>query len=374
MSRTGRPTNSAARLDILQRIAAGKSMGEIVREGPYNRGQVQRYVRSLRSDGLVVPDPHFSHLDTDGGAALRFAVTPGGALVLAALTEHRHGKSTTPRLGKSPDVNGTRRPAGVVGTTLTEPGRGPVLASQVFAGVHAVCARYALEGAPENVSGWRSRVVSGVTMRWLTLGSGARAVTLQLAADRTLTAKYKVDANRALPVEEQARDVEERKIAIAYNVRRQMARALRCGLSEPEFRGTAKWSVLRDPVAAAVRTLGTTLHGEGNGDVGVDDTPEVGTLEYTGSGAVDAVREHTLATRAVGRGFEEVRELVGSLLREARADRDLLVAISEGALARDAMIRELLVRVATNETRLVGREPATAGPTPRGTWGEARAA
>lgn len=412
MTRTGRPVDAGRRLAILRRLAAGRTMAEVVREGPWNRDQVKRQVRALRRDHLVIVDRYFSHLDVDGAGGLRFALTAAGEIALARRAEEPPtcppltappggqvgGNSSIGGGGKSPVDLPPTRPRGMVPTidTAHSPASKPPqngrrvagripLTAQFFDNFHNLRATMAVEGSPafERV-GWdaewewkRKKQATGVLLRERRLPNG---VVVRLCGTAKLTAACQEVYDPKLPESDRPRAAWERAQARIAEARRLMERALRCPLGEPRFTGHPKGSVLNDPVAQAAVAAGVTVHGEKAQELGwgLDTTPDQrGTLEHVGPidrmpELIRAIDRHVAATDLAGGEVKRLRE-------ELEAQR-VVTATIEARLSEmgrgDAVRGMLQYRMERRLTAIEGEATRRGGNGGGGAeeWAEGRAA
>jgi hypothetical protein len=95
---------------------------------------------------------------------------------------------------------------------------------------------------------------------------------------------------------EDSYETNQRAWRIVGNLRAALERGYGCQLSEPILRSTPKHSVTGDPIAAAVSATGATIHGE----FGVDNTPQKGTLEFSGANAPEQVSAYVKGVQQIG--------------------------------------------------------------------------
>lgn len=331
MSRTGRPRNLRLRLAILERLPR-ESVGEILRSGSFTRPQLAHYLRELTRAGYVVPLPYFSHLDFDGPGAKRYGLTGKGRHLRQRLRE---------RIPPQPPVSETPRlpvPLGGPASVDTRPAqRPPRVSVQSYVGVHNLCFVMTIEAGFRRPFHWEKSYPMG-NRSWMKHHSpfgkgihleesGGLVTDPPGTAGHTLSVKFKV----AGPDAEENEAKAERVVGV---VRRTLEVEYGCTLSDPVLRSQPKHSVVGDPYARALRGTGVAIHG----DVGVDDTPEGGTLEFR---SAERLERYERGMETLGTLGEKVDRLLAEMAETNRA----LGAVVDANSQQLGVLRELLERI-----------------------------
>lgn len=329
--RTGRPRNLGVRLALLERLPH-ETVGEMLRSGSFSRPQLSHYLRELRRLGYIEPRVYFSHLDTDGPGAKRYGLTRSGRRYRDRL---RSTESHRPPVTESPAVEPARGPARVVDRPA--PRSATTRSAQRYVGVHNLCYSMLVEAGFRRPFHWEREypMANGSWIkRHAPFGkgihleeSGGRRWDQAGAAGHVISVKFRVDAT-------EPEEAEARAERVVQGIRRTLEREYGCSLSEPERRVAPKHSIVGDPMAAAVRGTGVSVHG----DVGVDDTPEPGTLELD---SARAVREYVDGVKSVGTLSQKVDMLLAAVAELQKA----AAATVEASAAQTGVLREILSRL-----------------------------
>ena len=347
--RTGRPKNLRLRLALLERLP-NETVGEIVRPGVLTRPQVSHYLRDLLREGLIEPHTLFSHLPQDGPGAKRYGLTSKGRHYRMELRRMESLRTlpteTTERKAGEVPARAVRRP---------HPRRvsGPSVQSYLsprYVGSHNWNFVMVVESPFRRPFFWES----SHQMRnggWVSRHAGfGKGISLQEsggagfdpagAAGHKISVKFRIENDDPLEADRRARQ-------LAAGVRLTLEREYGCQLSDPVLRSVPKHSVVGDPVPEDIRDAGVAVHAE----VGVDDTPEPGTLEFTGHEAAERVRKYTDGGGRIGELADKV---------------DLVAAKIDGLTGATEKMAEsvgrLVDRLLQPETAQVRRDPGKVGP------------
>lgn len=329
--RSGRPRNARLRLALLERLPH-ETLGEVIRTGSFTRPQLSHYIRELVRLGYIEPRTYLSHLDTDGPGAKRYGLTRRGRRYREQL---RLTESHQPPLTESPDVKPYPGPARVVRRPL--PRTGTSRSTQRYVGAHNLCYTMLVEAGFRRPFHWEREYPMGNgswIKRHAPFGrglhleeSGGQRWDPAGSAGHTITAKFRVQG-------EDPEEVDARAERIAAGVRRTLEQEYGCTLSDPVRRVAPKHSILGDPMAQAIRGTGDSVHGT----VGVDDTPEEGTLELD---SAKAVQDYLKGVKAVG----TLDEKIDALTTAVSQLRAAMVASIESNTAQADALKEILARV-----------------------------
>ena len=344
--RTGRPPNRRLWLALLERLPT-ESVGELIRSGSFTRPQLSHYLRQLRRGGFVHPLTVFSHLPSDGPGAKRYGLTRNGR----RLREKLRSTESPPGV---PTVTTVRKSAALPGGAEVRPRPRsiPSRSEQVFVGAHNFGYQMIIESRFRRELGFdKSTVMRG---GWVSRHTAfGRGITIQETGgarwDPPGSAGHKIRVSFRIPRPESGdpREVAGQADARVEGVRRLLETEYGCTLSEPELITVPKYSALHDPLAEAIRDAGVTVHGE----VGVDDTPEPATLEFSGSEAAERVRKYTDGVGRIGELADKV---------------DLVAAKIDGLTGATEKMAEsvgrLVDRLLQPETAQVRRDPGKVGP------------
>jgi len=323
----GRKPNIPAYLDVLRRLQ-DSSLEEIRRATGRTVDSLRHYIRELTARGLIEPARYFSHLSTDGSGAKRYILTRLGRRELERL------ESSTPTVGME------RQPISAKGGRNSEvfSARATNLSalrySQRYVGAHNFCFRMVIEEPFERPFRWASEHPMGPRKapRWMSRHAtyepgvhieeaGGTIRDAAGAAGHLILLKFAVLAKDRNPVEVE-REAESR----SDGIRRTLEMMYGCRLSEPELRGHPKHSFPRDPFARLVRAKGVSIHGP----IGVDDTPEEGTLEIADARQaqeyVKGVSSVPKLAEAIDRLTSGQKELGEAMAKVATGLGDMLTA------------------------------------------------
>lgn len=350
--RTGRPKNLRIRLALLERLP-NESEGEIIRSGSFSRRQLKHYLREMEREGLIQFLPYFSHLDTDGEGAARYGLTRKGRRVRQQL---RGPESHRPPQTETTDEKVTGRPAGAVRRPGGRTERRH--AAQRFVGVHNLCFTMVIEAGFRRPFHWEKQHMMA-NGSWVSRHarftrdldiqeSGGSRWDQPGAAGHTISLKFKVNGD-------DPHEVEAKALQTAFLVRRTLEQEYGCQLSEPVQRVSPKFSVVGDPVAKAIRDAGGAVHGE----VGVDDTPEDGTLEFN---SADAVRRYFKGVETLATLGEKMDRLIEDT-KQTREQNAQLVramgAVVDGQAALSKLLGDFIAKLTPQAPKPVqGPAPA----------------
>jgi len=303
MSARGRPPNLRAWADLLDRLGR-MSLGEVVRTGPYTRDQVRSHVREFVRNGFIRAAPAFSYLDSDGFGGKRYVLTAAGkAAQLEAQTRSGPPVVIIPQQGGSKfPVSGSE----IASDRVSHPSPGPRF-TQHYVGVHNVAYSMVVTEpfrvpfewdpnreypmGPKGSPRWLKRH-GDLDKRTHIEESGGRMGDEAGAASHTITVKFRVDGTDPLAVEREA----EGRIE---GIRRTLELRYQCALSDPVPKGIRKHSAAGDPWARFVTGTGARV-APSQGQPGVDDTPEPGTLEFA---TAEEAKAYVDALLAIGKGL-----------------------------------------------------------------------
>lgn len=287
----------------------------------FTRDRARHYVRELVRLGLIEPVPFLSHLDTDGPGAKRYALTRTGRVELAGLeteftTELASSGVNSSQVSVDGGVNSSE---GAMASS--DPPHLLPLPSQRFLGVHNVRFRMVIEAPFTRPFGWVSEHKMGHRDRpgWMSRHSPfGKGVHLEEAggaqgdpagaAGHVLLLKFRIDAVEADGTRLGPREVEQKARSRANGIRRTLELCYGPTLSDPEPVGAPKYSIGGDPFARAQTEAGHTVHGP----VGVDNTPEPGTLELD---TPEKVEEYFEGIKANGVSLGAIAAKLDALLQ-----------------------------------------------------------
>ena len=291
-------------------------------DGGFSAGSLRHYARELVRLGYIEPAAYFSHLPTDGPGAKRYVLTRAGKRVFTQLESSAplaviHRQSIHAKGG----VNWRESSAGA--TIPSAPRR----YSQRYVGGHNLCFRMIVEERFERPIPWQSEHPMGpkAAPRWVSRHleyepgvhleeAGGSMSEGSGEAGHVIMLKFAVEARGRKPSEVE-REAESR----ADGIRRTLEMRYGGQLSDPEIRGHPKHSFPHDPFARVIRSKGIALHGP----VGVDDTPEEGTLEIEAAEKADA---YLNLPEQVARLMASVGRLEAAIESMARSQETVVVA------------------------------------------------
>ena len=338
----GRPRNLAARSLLLEHVAKGRSVAEIIRLTSLSRSRVRHYLTSMVGESLILPSPYFSHLDVDGAGAKRFTLTPEGERALRYL---RSLRPETPR-----ERAGLLAEKGVSGIAHTGTPRYPGR----YAGPHANTFRTVYERPMDRHFPWAR--TQPMRSGWLKRYGRLYGVGIEENNGATLIFRVPRLLARGDPLRS-----ERLVLAKVDRVRRALESEYGCQLSTPVRATLPKHSFLHDPLVHAARLAGLAPRRavDERDNTANDDSPEQDTLEHA---SAEAAREYeagrkldasVASTRTVGRQFLRVDE---RLVRMEEAVGRMEMAVARGTEASE--------RIAGAVERLAERLTPPKAPTP----------